>query len=298
MKQALTKTNTKSLRQRKQWKFTTISLQTVSDNTGTDKDKVAFIAEVINETIKDLGPQRATVELTSLIPVVAEEYGVTEPVPPNVTAEAVKLVWTRHSDLNLRDIREAYREFVDGTLFENHQDAETWKGKFSVKQLGRILRAYKIQRNRIKAALIRSAEEEKEIENSKQMHEIKKQQFEKRFKSDIDKAKQMFSDWESVPSFWYNYLFNNGKIKFSEGEKRRFWIHACELVKVKLLTKSIKLSDVEFEILRDGYNRKFKHEELKSIRRSIIEEAEVKAKVISKQIVVFRKVIQNPTFTF
>ena len=168
----------------------------------------------------------AELEIISELNSIAAVYGAREKLDSATIAAAVELMQQHFPHLAAAEISEAYRMNAAGLLDER---AETWGGRFSVDQLGKVLANYCEHRKRVMAAYIHEVEAIREAERQAEREEAMRQEFEDVFLQKVEFVKQYGKSWEDVPEFWYDELKKRGAVRMTKQKGDDYFSKALEI---------------------------------------------------------------------
>ena len=168
----------------------------------------------------------AEADIISNLNAVAGAYGAREKLDKETISAAVDFVRQHFAFLAAPEIQKAYEMNAAGLLEER---AETWGGRFSVDQLGKILSNYTNHRRRLMAAYIRETEAIREAERQAEREEAMRQQFEDVFLQKMEFVKEHGTSWEDVPEFWYDELKKRGAVRMTKQKGEDYYQKALEV---------------------------------------------------------------------
>lgn len=227
----------------------------------------ALISLTVSDVVKMYGARK---EIESFGKEFAERF----------FAECQVAILKNFGHFGPKDIREAYRLWGSGQL--NIGGAgEMWAGEFSVRQLLAVLGAYNAKRQKAVGIYLKHIAEQKEKAEQAEKADRLRQNFEQRFLSRIEAAKQdPHFTWQDVPAYWYNAAMDRGMIEFKEGEASAIFKQALELAKKEIQAEKDDTGDV------------FERASLLRALEGQTNKIDERAKVIARKISVIQKVIK------
>lgn len=170
--------------------------------------------------------QNAPAAIISELNKVAAAYGAREKLDPQTVAAAVELMREQFGGLAAAEIGEAYKLNAAGILEER---AETWGGRFSVDQLGKVMANYTQYRRRLSAAYINEAEAIREAERQAERAEAMQARFEDVFLQKMEFVREHGKNWEDVPEFWYEELKKRGAVRMTKQKGDDYYAKALDV---------------------------------------------------------------------
>lgn len=220
---------------------------------------------------------------------VAENYGARGTVPSTVLSECTQFILAKFPGLGVNEIREAYRMKASGELEIPKGKGEMWGGVFNADQLGAVLAAYMEHRRKALAAYLRNAHEERERQWKEERERAKIEAFEAKFPALIEKMKAEAKDWRECPFYLYEAAKRRGLFRLAKEEANGIYQDALALARLEL--------EGEYQEAQGGGVSVFRLRELH--RRATSQESlEGRAKVIARQVTLYRKLVltnNNPT---
>ena len=177
------------------------------------------------------------------------------------------------SELAVFEIKEAYELWAAGII--EVPGGEMYGGVFSVKQLGKVLSAYKDYRRQISALIINAEHHEKERIALEKKKKRRKKEFEENFPLLLKKAKIKYRTWRDVPVWYYQVAMKRKMIQFTEGEADQILEEAKEAVRVEITSEQEKTMKSFKEL---------------AILRQLIDNQEERAKTYARQLTVWKKI--------
>ena len=222
---------------------------------------------------------------------IAKAYGVRNKANPYTTQACVKLVLNNFSHLSLKDIEEAFRLKSIGKI--QVYGAEAYGGELNVDMFGKTLAAYDEARKGILARYINTKAQYEAEESGKASVFLKRLFFEICFPYKLHLAKEKIERWQDVPEFWYKAAKERNMIHFEPGEARTIF-DEC---------KAFAETEIKLARQQEVNNKNAKNERVqdKSRRLAVIvkdRDPVVVQKVISRQVSVWRKIINNPDWNY
>ena len=168
----------------------------------------------------------AEADIISKINAVAAAYGAREKLDKTTISAAVDFVRQHFGFLSADEITKAYEMNAAGLLDER---SETWGGRFSVDQLGKVLANYATYRRRLMSELIKEVEAIREAEQAQEREERMKREFEDVFLQKVTFVKEHGTSWEDVPEFWYNVFKERGNIRMTKQKGDEYYQKALQI---------------------------------------------------------------------
>jgi hypothetical protein len=213
-------------------------------------------------------------ELLIELPKIAKEYGARQEIQTNIIHECIRLILKRFQDLAIAEIREAYQLHTIGAL--KVKGAEMYFGEFNVMNLGKILAAYKVHRKPILAKVLGTKTEMEGFADRSQKTQKAKEQFEIQFPKTIMAARETITKFSEVVPWWYDSAIKRGYFTITNEEKREIWKTAKHLAAIEK-------------------GERKRAERLGKLQLVSMDATDIAVR-ISQQMVVFRKIIENPDF--
>lgn len=191
---------------------------------GCQTSEMRKMANYRRNLIRDM-PDAAPA-IVKQVNAVAAAFGAREKLEKETMAAAVDLVRQHFGFLAADEIQEAYRMNAAGLLEER---AETWGGRFSVDQLGKVLVNYNNWRKRLMAAYLRELENIREEERQAEKREALQRQFEETFYERLRFIADHGTGWEDVPEFWYEELKKRGEVRLTKQKGAEYYERALQI---------------------------------------------------------------------
>lgn len=213
---------------------------------------------------------------------VAESYGARLEAGPAVISECTQLIIAKFAGIGVNEIREAYRMKAAGELNIPKGKGEMWGGMFDAGQLGVVLSAYMEQRRKALGAYLRGHQEAAEKAQKERRAQERQAEFDRRFPEIISRMQARAKDWRDCPAHLYEGARRRGLFRFDSIQE------AHDIFQDALALARLEKEGAYQEALERGGAGMFRLRELK-LEASSHEGIESRAKVIARQITLFRK---------
>lgn len=214
---------------------------------------------------------------------VAASYGARQDIGEGVFSECTQLVISKFPGLGVNEIREAYRMKAAGELESLPKGkGEMWGGVFDAGQLGAVLSAYMEQRRKALGAYLRRRQEDAEKAEKERNARERQAEFDRRFPDIIARMQASAKDWRDCPAHLYEGAKRRGLFRFDSIQE------AHDIFQDALALARLEKEGAYQEALERGGAGMFRLRELK-LEASSQEGIESRAKVIARQITLFRK---------
>lgn len=200
---------------------------TAAQKAGVKTEEIRQMAIYRRNAIRDSSMPSA--EIIKELNTVSGAFGAREKLTPETIAAAVELITSHFAHLAAAEITKAYQLNAAGLLEER---AETWGGKFSVDQLGKVLKNYDNYRRGLMAALIRELEAIREAERQQEREDRMKAEFEDVFFAKVQFVKDHGTSWEDVPEFWFNVFKQRGAIRLTKQQGEDYFERAKKIADI------------------------------------------------------------------
>lgn len=230
--------------------------------------------------IRHMLPAEASAKVMQQVRHLADAYGARREISEPALFEAVKVIREKFSFLSVDEIAEAYRQWAAGELDMKKKDAEMYGGQFSAAQAGKILDAYSSNRKKIVGAYLREKQARNEQEAKEQADAKKIAAFDAKFPAIVAKMKSEAKDWRDCPFYIYQAAKDRGLFQIGKEEALEIYADAMSLARME--------AENAYEQAQGGGKGFF---QLRDLARAVQDEEgiESRAKVIARQITLFRK---------
>lgn len=234
--------------------------------------------------IRHMRPEEASVKVMQQVRHLAEAYGARREISEPALFEAVKVIREKFSFLSVEEIAEAYRQWAAGELDMKKKDAEMYGGLFSAAQVGKILGAYSANRKKIVGTYLREKQARQEQAAKEQADAKKIAAFDAKFPALIAKMQAEAKDWRDCPFYIYQAAKDRGLFHIGKEEALLIYEDAIALARME--------AESAYEQAQGGGKSFF---QLRDLCRAAQDEEGIaaRAKVIARQITLFRKLCQT-----
>lgn len=232
--------------------------------------------------IRNMDKAQAAILIQFELDRIAESYGARLEAGPAVLSECTQLVLSKFAGLGVNEIREAYRMKAAGELHIPKGKGEMWGGVFDAGQLGAVLSAYMEQRRKALGAYLRRRQEDAEKAEKERNARERQAEFDRRFPDIIARMQASAKDWRDCPAHLYEGAKRRGLFRFDSIQE------AHDIFQDALALARLEKEGAYQEALERGGAGMFRLRELK-LEASSQEGIESRAKVIARQITLFRK---------
>ena len=190
--------------------------------------------------IRNIPVQAANTALQAVIITVATSYCGADPerTPGDVWGEAAAFIIRFYPEIMVEEVLEAFRLASSGKWHE--VDIAAYRGQFTIKMVGDVMKAYIQDRNQVRSAIDRALGEMTEAHLQKQQEEktrVAREEFWSQFCA--FKTLGFVPELEDIKFFWFESIRDHGGFDdFDEEQKKELWRDSFTLLKVEMRTRS------------------------------------------------------------